>query len=139
MSHSVFLVASIGAPRNHHAIFVETDPSSRGGIVLQVTGNIQAGMEFEERHAENPETADGFVGKTCLGEVKVGDLDRLREICRRNPAPKKQFDVPRRLYPTEALRRCQEWTAETIELLSKEGVLLVSGSAGAQAPVKESE
>lgn len=25
MSHPVYLVATIGAPRNHHALFVETD------------------------------------------------------------------------------------------------------------------
>lgn len=132
MSYGVFLIVSIGAPRDHHAIFVETDPGTKSGTILNVTGNIQTGMEFEERHSGDPETADTFVEKSYLGEVRERNVDRLREICRVNPAPKKQFDGAKRLFPKEPLRRCQEWTAEAIELLLSERILLSSGHAGAE-------
>lgn len=124
MSYKLFLIASIGAPRSHHALFLETDPSSKSGMVLNVVGNIQAGMAFEERRADDPETADTFVAKTYLGDVEAGDVDRVCGICRGNAAPGKQFDGARRLFPGEKLRRCQEWTAETVGLLEREGVLV---------------
>lgn len=128
MSYSIFLIASIGAPRNHHALFLETDPPSKSGTILNVVGNIQAGMAFEERQSGDPETSDTFVGKTYLGDVRAGDVERVREVCRWNPAPGKQFDGPRRLFPGEKLRRCQEWTAETVGLLEEEGVLVRPGT-----------
>lgn len=137
MSYRVFLVASIGAPRNHHAIFVETGPGTKSGTILNVTGNIQSGMEFEERESGDCETADTFVEKTYLGEVGTGDVYQLRGISRANPAPKKQFDGGKRLFPGEPLRRCQEWTAETIELLASEGILLSPGHAGVEDEKRE--
>jgi hypothetical protein len=39
------------------------------------------------------------------------------------PLQKKQFEGPRRLYPGEPIRRCQEWTKEAVETLAAEGVL----------------
>lgn len=132
MSHSVFLVATVGAPRDHHAIFVETDRGIKSGTIVNVTGNIQTGMEFQERWSDDPESADTFVEKWYLGEVRERNVDQLRAICRGNPAPKKQFDGAKRLFPKEPLRRCQEWTAETIEMLKSEGILLSSGHAAAE-------
>jgi len=41
MSYNVFLVSYIGAPRNHHALFVETDTDSGGGALLHLKGAIQ--------------------------------------------------------------------------------------------------
>ena len=91
-------------------------------------------MEFEDRQSGDPEAADTFVEKSYLGEVGARNTDRLRETCRGNPAPKKQFDGARRLLPKEPLRRCQEWTAETIQLLSRGGILLFSGPNGSNGP-----
>ncbi|KAL8296019.1 hypothetical protein RB600_001486 [Gaeumannomyces tritici] len=123
MSYNVFLVEYLGAPRNHHALFVETDPESGAGLLLHVTGNIQDGMTFEERETKKPEESNTFSGKKSLGWVAIADLDRMRDICASNPPPKKQFDRAKRLYPNEPLRRCQEWTAETVASLTGEGVI----------------
>ncbi|KAJ3453208.1 hypothetical protein MRS44_013116 [Fusarium solani] len=65
--------------------------------------------------------------------VEVNDLPRVDSICRANPPPAKQFNGPKRINKNQPLRRCQEWTRETIGYLQAEGVLLdrsVSGAAG---------
>lgn len=127
----------MGAPRNHHALFVETDPVSGGGILLNVTGNIQNGMQFEERSTNKPEESVGFVDQSPLGWVAAGDFDRMRSICERNHPPKKQFNGPKRLYPKEPLRRCQEWTNETIDALTNNGVLQPFPMVTAETPAEE--
>ena len=118
-SHEVYLVESQGAPRNHHALFVETPESgAKSGHIFQVTGNIQQGMTFERKTAEEPELSLTFISKSHLGSVRTVDFSRISEVCRNIPPPKKQFDGPKRLYPTEPLRRCQEWTSEAIQALN---------------------
>jgi hypothetical protein len=118
----VFLVESLGAPRNHHAIYVEFGPES--WRIFNVTGNIQDGMDFEVRDLSHRVEDDPvFISKTEIGKVSRDKLDHLRQICEANPPPEKQFDGPKRLYKNQPLRRCQEWTAETIEQLKAEGVL----------------
>lgn len=122
--YSVYLVAYLGAPRDHHAIFVETDAETGAGIIIHVKGDIQRGMTFESKRGNRPEDSNSFVEKTFLGLVSVNNYHHIEEICRTIPPPKKQFDGPRRLYPREPLRRCQEWTNEAIQILISNNILL---------------
>ena len=78
MSYNLYLIATLGPPRNHHALFLETHPSTRSGIILNVVGSIQTGMAFEERRSGDPEAGDAFVGKTLLGSVRAGNVERVR-------------------------------------------------------------
>src|SRR3569833_353888 len=122
--YPVYLIESCGAPRNHHAIFVETNKDSSGEL-FQVTGNIQSGMSFEiKQTSENPDRSATFISKTKLGHVKVEDLHLVGSICRAIPAPGKKFEGARRIDKNKPLRRCQEWTSETIAILKAEGVLV---------------
>lgn len=122
MFYNVYRVSSLGAPRNHHAIFIETRDEGDGELA-QVTGNIQEGMTFEYKETERPETSYDFVDKDFIGIVSIADLPRIEQVCRAVEPPKKQFQVARRLYPSERLRRCQEWTKEATDKLFSEGVL----------------
>ncbi|KAM0282465.1 hypothetical protein ACHAO9_010254 [Fusarium lateritium] len=124
MSHyPVYLIESLGAPRNHHALFVQTNEDESGSL-FNVIGNIQNGMEFEAKKlSEKPELLQTFVSKSQLGWIKAGDLHRVEEICCANPPPAKQFDGPKRIDKTKPLRRCQEWTSVTVASLRAEGIL----------------
>ncbi|PGH00010.1 hypothetical protein AJ80_09247 [Polytolypa hystricis UAMH7299] len=117
MSYHVYRVSSVGMPRDHHAIFVELNPDQSGHI-YQVTGNIQNGMVFEDKPGIPPEKDPTFSGKSLIGTVLISDYERsFKNICFSVEPPKKQFDGPRRLYPHQPIRRCQEWTVETIQAL----------------------
>ena len=122
MSYNVYKVAYLGAPRNHHALFIETNVDGSGTIV-HVTGDIQNGMRFEQKATRRPEDSASFVEKTFLGWVLVENYGYIEDTCRNIPPPKKQFNGPKRLYPKEPLRRCQEWTNEAVETLFSSGVL----------------
>ena len=121
MPFQVFLVSSAGAPRDHLAIFVETGPDNSGQI-FQVTGNIQTGMNYESKLAERPE-APTFIKKELLGTVTTANYPQIDGVCRENPPPAKQFDGPKRINPGVPLRRCQEWTTETIWTLKNKGLI----------------
>ena len=54
MSYPVFIISCIGAPRDHHAIFVEMK-SGKTGQIFQVTGKMQSGMQYESKSGERPE------------------------------------------------------------------------------------
>lgn len=123
MSYNVYLISSLGAPRNHHSIFVETDPVTSSGHIFQVVGNIQTGMSFGHRPEKGPEYWIDFVSKQLIGTVSHVNFPRIQPVVESVEPPRKQFDGPKRLYPTEPLRRCQEWTAEAIRQLKDEGVL----------------
>jgi hypothetical protein len=81
------------------------------------------GMSFEHRIAEEPENSASFIGKEYLGTVTHANYARVQTICEGIPPPKKQFQGPKRLYPSEPLRRCQKWTTEAIAALTAEQVL----------------
>ena len=125
MSHyPVYLVEYLGAPRNHHAIYVETQ-QDESGTLFHVKGDIQTGMTYEAKQlSRKPELSSTFVSKSKIGSVKVEDLSHVDSTCRANPPPAKQFNGPRRININQPLRRCQEWTNETIEDLKTEGVLV---------------
>ncbi|KAK2735810.1 hypothetical protein FQN55_001992 [Onygenales sp. PD_40] len=125
MSYKVYLVISAGLPRDHHALFIETDPNTLSGHIYQVTGNVQNGMAFEDKPGEPPEQQPTFQGKKLIGTVPKENEKAFKDVCLGLEPPKKQFDGPKRLYPGEPIRRCQEWTTEAIRALVSSGVLLL--------------
>ncbi|CAJ2512769.1 Uu.00g008880.m01.CDS01 [Anthostomella pinea] len=123
MSYKLYLAVSFGmGPQDHHSILIETDEVGAIGNahIYQVKGNIQAGMTYDHRPARED---DINLGQTLLGLVSAFNFERVDQICREIPVPKKQFNGHKRLYPREPLRRCQEWTKEALEALTREGVL----------------
>ncbi|KKZ63732.1 hypothetical protein EMCG_01966 [[Emmonsia] crescens] len=80
-------------------------------------------MTFEDKPCKKPEESASFQSKDFVGKVSAVNFSRIKGICETIPAPKKQFEGPRRLYPQEPIRRCQEWTTEVIEALVNEHVL----------------
>jgi hypothetical protein len=122
MSYNVYLVAYQGLPRNHHAIFFETE-NDKSGFIYQVSGNIREGMQHDHKKAKRPQDSVTFVSKTYLGITSHADYASVGKICNTIEPPKKQFIGGKRLYPNEPIRRCQEWTKEAIEALRTEGIL----------------
>lgn len=126
--YKVYVAASAGMPRDHHSLFVETnDPNPGAGHISQVTGNIQNGMTFEDKSLlVSPEEEDpSFISKLKIGSVSQNDFpDTFRNVCLSVEPPKKQFDGPKRLFPREPLRRCQEWTADAKKALGEAEVLV---------------
>ncbi len=110
------------------------EPSSNDGILLHVTGDLHHGMKFEEKSVKNPRESTLYSSQSPLGWVATGDLDRMRSICQSNPPPKKQYSFGKPLYPGEPLNRCQEWTKETVNMLTSQGVLQRSSAATAEDP-----
>ncbi|KAF2472957.1 uncharacterized protein BDR25DRAFT_12861 [Lindgomyces ingoldianus] len=122
MSYTVYLRENIGAARNHHVIFVQTE-SDGAGYVFQVTGNIQQGMAFDHKWAKKFEESETCIGQQEIGTVTEANFDRIQSIVETLPPPPKQFNGPTRIDPSIPLRRCQEWTADAIQLLRDAGVL----------------
>ncbi|KAJ8109830.1 hypothetical protein OPT61_g7170 [Boeremia exigua] len=122
MSYSVYLVSSIGAPRNHHAIFFETERYI-SGYIFQVTGNIQSGMTFGHRKTTNSEDLASFIDRTFLGTIAESDFARIQPVVETIPPPPKQFNGPKRIDPSRPLRRCQEWTKDAVEALRAHDIL----------------
>ncbi|KAI9736739.1 MAG: hypothetical protein M1834_000943 [Cirrosporium novae-zelandiae] len=125
MSYNVYLMRYAGMPRDHLTIFVETnEDGSETGYIYQVTGDIQTGMTHGHKKSyQNPEQSATFLGKELIGKVSVEKYPRVKEICDSIVPPKKQFERNTRLYPSEPLRRCQEWTQEAIQELKTAEVL----------------
>jgi hypothetical protein len=121
MSYQVFLVSYLGAPRDHQAIFIETN-SDKSGQIFQATGNIQNGMTYESKPGKRPEDSASFVKKELLGTVTTANYSRIDAVCKQIPPPAKQFDGPKRINPNVPLRRCQEWTQEAVQALKNEGI-----------------
>lgn len=119
MSYAVYRVSSSGLPRDHHAIFVETgEIGPESGHLFNVIGDIQTGMTFESKPTAKPdESSLTFLSKERMGSVTHANYPRILTICQNTEPPKRQFQGPKRLYPDEPLRRCQEWTAEVIKAL----------------------
>ncbi|PGG97888.1 hypothetical protein AJ79_09060 [Helicocarpus griseus UAMH5409] len=124
MSYTVYRVAYSGLPRDHHTIFVETcEEGPETGRLFHVSGDIQNGMFFENKPVRKPDESATFVSKERIGSVTHDNYPRVLTTCENIPPPKKQFQGPKRLYPDEPLRRCQEWTAEAIQALIDAQVL----------------
>ncbi|KAI5455947.1 hypothetical protein BGZ63DRAFT_368210 [Mariannaea sp. PMI_226] len=127
MSYNVYQVAYLGAPRNHHALFIEMDADGKGRL-MHIIGDIQNGMKFEEKEAKRPKESLSFIDKTFLSTIYTSYYQHMLEVCRNNPPSKKQFQRSKRLYPKEPLRRCQEWTLETVDTLIASGILQIGAS-----------
>lgn len=70
MSYKVYRIAETGMPRDHHAIFVETDEDGPGsGHKFHAIGDIQAGMTFEYRTELPTGQLPGLCGKESQGVV----------------------------------------------------------------------
>ena len=127
-SYTVYRVEYLGLPRNHHAIFVETNEQGNyTGHLFQVTGDIQQGMSFEDKPAKQPENSGSYQEKLQIGTVTHMNYPQIKTICESIPPPRKQFAGPKRIYPNEPLRRCQEWTAEATQALVDAHVLQQEG------------
>jgi hypothetical protein len=122
MSYNVYKVSSLGMPRDHHAIFFETNADG-SGFTFQVSGNIQNGMTHNHKSSEKPENSNEYVSKEYLGTTSHANYERVAKICNAIEVPQKHFNGSTRLYPHLPLRRCQEWTEEAIEALKDAGVL----------------
>ncbi|KAJ8132048.1 hypothetical protein O1611_g1571 [Lasiodiplodia mahajangana] len=133
MPLAVFLVEYLGSARNHHALFVRSNGND--GQLFHVRGDIQRGMTYETKASRAPEDSASYVGMRQIGWVSSSNLGQLDAICRSNPPPEKQFNGPKRIDPRRPLRRCQEWTAESIEMLESAGVLrpLSTGASGSRS------
>ncbi|ROT37885.1 hypothetical protein SODALDRAFT_333650 [Sodiomyces alkalinus F11] len=122
--YDVYLVEYLGAPRNHHGIFVE-HVKEGGGVLFHVVGDIQNGMSYESKTlSKRPEESMSFSSRAYLGRIKVADAGRFDAVCRSIAPPAKQFHGPRKLDPSAPLRRCQEWTREVISALRSQGILV---------------
>jgi hypothetical protein len=84
MSYKVYKASYLGAPRNHHAIFVETE-SDGNGVIFQVTGDIQNGMRYESKKGKRLEDSNSFVSKEYLGAVSSANFLRVGTVCSSNP------------------------------------------------------
>lgn len=130
-AYDVYLGIYAGLPRDHHAIWIDTGntkqlPDGRAvaaGVLVQVKGNIQSGMTFDVKNAVDPTISLEGKGKRKIGTIKKNDLQRLIQICQNLSPPPKQFNGPKRINPNKPLYRCQDWTAEAIQLLIDDGVL----------------
>ncbi|KAI7464773.1 hypothetical protein KC351_g15299 [Hortaea werneckii] len=126
MSYEVYQVDYAGAPLNHQGVFVKMDDKTNSGRLFHVKGSLQQGMSFEEKAAPWREDSLSYQAMTRLGVVDISDFERFQQVCATLPAPKKQFQLSRRLYPDEPLRTCQEWTKEVIDDLKSQDVLKTS-------------
>ncbi|KAM0664034.1 hypothetical protein ACQRIT_001770 [Beauveria bassiana] len=96
------------------------------GIIHNVIGPVKNGaMQYETKPTYvHPSKSMTFVDMRALEKVSSDDLPRVDEICRGNQPPIRQMCDGELLCPDVPLRRCQEWTKETIELLKETDVLV---------------
>ncbi|KAI1276537.1 hypothetical protein F5Y07DRAFT_131145 [Xylaria sp. FL0933] len=128
MSLAVHLVEYRGSPRNHHALFIPTGKG--GGQLFHVIGSVHKGMRYETRPSKAPSLSVRFISSRQIGWVSNSALGQVDDICRSNPPPEQQIDAGTLINENKRLRRCQEWTAETIYMLEEAGVMTpVSGGA----------
>ncbi|KAE8349732.1 hypothetical protein BDV28DRAFT_140578 [Aspergillus coremiiformis] len=80
-------------------------------------------MKHNDKPDKKPEESGTYQSKVAIGKVATADFARIKPTCESIPVPKKQFEGPRRLYPKEPLRRCQEWTQEAINALVNAEIL----------------
>lgn len=131
VNYWVFIHAYLGAPRNHHGIFVELEEDG-SGYLYHVEGNVQTGMTYNPKPARPPLDSPSFQGRKPIGWVPASLYQHIHTICSNIPPPPKQYDGPKLLVPKNQLRRCQEWTNEVVNELRVQGVL--QGNEGGWVP-----
>lgn len=129
MSYNVYTAEFQGHP-NHISIFVLTaEQSDKSGRLFHVTGSIVVGgggMTYEERLSVNPQDSGTYEKGTYkrIGSVDVTDMNQFRAICQSIPPPGPQMTLGGQLAnPAQPLRRCTEWVEETVDALTRAGVL----------------
>ena len=81
-------------------------------------------MIHEHKPTKQPEFSNNFGGlKQFIGTVTRDNYIHIRSIVNSVPPPKKQFNGPKKINPSEPLRRCQEWTSDAIQALTDRGIL----------------
>ncbi|KAK3350222.1 hypothetical protein B0T25DRAFT_457106 [Lasiosphaeria hispida] len=121
--YPAFLAEFLGSPRNHYAIYVDVN-QGLSGYLLHVVGTLQKGMELKvSEDFRNPTFSLTFLGMRQVGWVPHSKLGHCKNVCETVPPPAKQWDRGRPLLPLDQLRRCQEWTAEAVDVLRESGVL----------------
>jgi hypothetical protein len=91
MSYKVWRISYAGAPRDHHAIFVETE-KDQSGQIFQIIGDIQSGMRYETKQAKKPENSASFQAKIFLGSVSTS---KALQRPKKNQPPSASSTVPR--------------------------------------------
>ena len=110
--------------RDHHALFVQTDPTNELGYLYHVVSTVNDDMEFESfKTTRKIDESDSFLQKNKIGKVSTGDLQSLKATLISVAPSEKQFNGAFRIHPSKPLRRCQDWTSEAIEKLQKKGIL----------------
>ncbi|KAK4034988.1 hypothetical protein C8A01DRAFT_18299 [Parachaetomium inaequale] len=130
--YRVFLGFYLGLRGDHHGIYVETDvntnpvePSQQNrGQLFHSRGSLQTGMHLEVKPVICPLFSVSGKAVQQLGWVSRDNFrERIEEVCRGVPQPKKQFQLNKRLFPDEPLRHCQHWASDAVEALFHAGVL----------------
>ncbi|ORY19619.1 hypothetical protein BCR34DRAFT_136149 [Clohesyomyces aquaticus] len=85
--------------------------------------NIQQGMAFGYKRAKPSEESETCLGQEKIGTVTKANFNKIQSIVETLPPPPNQFNGAKRINPSALLLRCQEWTADAIQLLKDEGVL----------------
>lgn len=124
MSCNVYKVSYVfSAARNHYALFVETD-NDQDGCIMNVTGDLLEGMEVQIYEHTSPQSIAGYLSKEFLGTIALENLLNARSVCESVPAPWTQLDyLGRKLHPTKAFYRSEEWVDDVIQELKDWGYL----------------
>lgn len=122
MPFKVYFVSYLGIPKDHHAIFVETN-ADKSGNLFHVIGSIREGMRFEQKRSRNPLDSLLCNNKEHLGTVSETNYDDIENVVSAVEPPKKQYAGAEHINPHQPLRTCQEWTAEVIQALKETGIL----------------
>jgi hypothetical protein len=126
MALKVFTTESIGAQRNHIAIYIETEPSENRGWLHHVTGTILNGMDYTPRQTPSPEMLAEYVpdSKKLIATIEEGDLERFREeCCMAVLPPRAQVTLKgTRLYPDTPLYRCGDWLKDVQDMAFRKGI-----------------
>ncbi|KAJ5873811.1 uncharacterized protein N7529_002241 [Penicillium soppii] len=126
MPLKVYRTESIGATRNHIAIYIETAPTEDAGWLHHVTGTILNGMDYTPRETPNPVHLPEHVPSSMkqIATIEEEDLERFREeCCLAVPPPQAQVTLRgTQLYPDTPLYRCGDWLKDVQELAFKNGI-----------------
>jgi|UniRef100_A0A8H7NR02 hypothetical protein len=122
VTHPVWRIYFPGTPRDHVAIFIQTE-TAMIGTLIQVRGAIErpSGMRHEKLDNYNLSESRSLRRKERLGNTKE-DVGKFWDCAQSLPAPECQFgrDGP---LPGEK-RRCNEWQADYEKKLSQEGLVV---------------
>ncbi|CAM1501728.1 Fc.00g037120.m01.CDS01 [Cosmosporella sp. VM-42] len=106
------------SPRNHHNLFLQTNPIAPRGIVFHIQSPT---MLFTETPINHLDSLANVFDTMLLGTVAAEDVDHLRQVCRENMPPDQRGEGEER--PEDRLKRCRAWVRETVNILTDEGIM----------------